>query len=338
MVTNTTVPSPFVDDPKKQTCLGSSFVEPFFFLTFISGLFGNVIIIKFVWSERRSTQVVSRILLLNSSCNNLLACCCSFPLLALSPKYLNWTGVLSNEAAEYLGAVRLSILFACHGVGQHLLALLCYDRYETLVKYNQHRILTHTRAKYIVAFVWVECFSSMTSIFFNQRIARPKQVVTPSNSTLSANGGEIIEIEKASTSALIGIVTVWLIVFSAVTSQSLRLVGLQIKHHLQSVRSTLGHMRSLEEINMVKVAAAFIVTYMLLWLPYGIARGLSLSLPSNTSECFFEVTSLLVYMTFSLIPLLYILTDKRIRARVKMNVLTCVSTITNGRAIRVNPS
>ena len=95
-----TLPSVTIDTTHEQTCLGPIFVKPFSFLTFVSGLLGNVIVIKFVWSERRSSQVVNRILLLNSSYNNLLACCCSLPLLALSPTYINWTGGSSNETSE----------------------------------------------------------------------------------------------------------------------------------------------------------------------------------------------------------------------------------------------
>ena len=257
------------------------------------------------------------------------------PLLALSPIYINWTGGSSNETSEYLNVFRLVILFTCQGVGLQLLALICYDRYETLVKYNQQRILTHARAKCIVALVWVECFSFTTSKFLTEQVARPKIVATPFNSTVSTDESGIIE--QASGFALIGIVALWITVSSTVIFRSLYRVGLQIKHHLESVRSTLGHMRSLEEIDMVKVAVMFFVTYTLLWLTYGFARSLYLSKPSKKVSCFFEVTSLLVYMTFSIIPVLYILTDKRIRARVKMKFFACMSSITNDRVSRVNP-
>jgi len=83
---------------------------------------------------------------------------------------------------------------------------------------------------------------------------------------------------------------------------------------MESVRSTLGNQSTIKEVRMVRSALAFFSTYSCIWIPFGVARGLRNALPNSQAiSCFYLTAFTTSYLTFSIIPYVYMICDKRIK-------------------------
>ena len=110
--------------------------------------------------------------------------------------------------------------------------------------------------------------------------------------------------------AIIVVVTVWL---TPSNTLSLIAVSRQIKQHIATVRNTLGTRQTLQEIKVVRAAVYFVVAYTIIWAPFGVSRGIKNSISTPFVDCFYALSYTLSYSTFAVIPILYIMTDKRIK-------------------------
>ena len=277
-----------------------------------TGLLGNSVVIHFVRRDLRSRKSPDKVLLLCISINNMLACNVSLPLHYLDVEFFGLLP-LSLHTANALCFVKLYSLFTCLGVGYLTLAVLCYDRYEAITKFPQQRLLTYEIALrailMIIAVVLVSTMATMSGFILDIK----------SENTLSEGierrvGIKEGEATRSSDIALVVLTTVWITTANIVSLWNLFLVDRRLRKHIKSVRNTLGNQSTVKEVRMVHTAWFFVITYSCVWIPFGVSRTMKNIYPYSPSvNCYYITTYTLSYLTFSLIPFLYIIADKRIK-------------------------
>ena len=113
--------------------------------------------------------------------------------------------------------------------------------------------------------------------------------------------------------AIIVVVTVWLTPSNTVISSSLCFVSRQVKQHIATVCNTLGTRQTLQKIKLFRAAVYLVVAYTIIWAPFGVSRGIKNSISTPFVDCFYALSYTLSYSAFAVIPILYIMTDKRIK-------------------------
>ena len=278
---------------------------------FITGMTGNSIVLKYLRSQRNVRRSPTDKLFLSNICyNNLIACCVSLPIHYMD-FFLFANEILPRTVANWLCLFRLLTMFGCLGVGVFLLAAICVDRYETLVKYNQNRFLTPNRSFKLTVVSWITAYVMIVIALAGYGIEiineRPMCIVYM-DPQFERTKNRIF-----SSVAIIVVVTVWLTPSNTLISLSLIAVSRQIKQHIATVRNTLGTRQTLQEIKVVRAAVYFVVAYTVLWTPFGVARGIKNWISTPFVDCFYAMSFTLSYSTFAVIPFLYIMTDKRIK-------------------------
>ena len=292
-------------------CLSKVLMTCISVVIFITGITGNSIVLSYFRSQRNVHRLpIDKLFLLNICYNNLIACCISLPI-----HYLDFAlfakEILPRTVANWLCLFRLITLFGCLGVGNFLLAAICFDRYETLVKYNQSRFLTRNRAFKLTVVSWITVYVMMLLAMTGYGI----DIIKGRSMCTSYMDPQFERTKNRifSSVAIIVVVTVLLTPSNTLISLSLIAVSRQIKQHIATVRNTLGTRQTLQEIKVVRAAVYFVVAYTILWTPFGVARGIKNSIPTPFVDCFYAVSYTLSYSTFAVIPFLYIMTDKRIK-------------------------
>ena len=278
---------------------------------FITGITDNSIFFNYLRSQRNvHRSPTDKLFLLNICYNNLIACCISLPI-----HYMDFVlfakEILPRTVANWLCLFRLITLFGCLGIGVFLLAAVCFDRYETLVKYNQSRLLTQNKTFKITVVSWITAYVMIVPAMTGFAVD-----INTGSSICMAHMDPQLQKTKSfifSSLAVIVVVTAWLTSSNIIIFLSLYFVSRQIKHHIMTVRETLEARQTLQDIKVVRAAVYFVVAYVTLWIPFGVARGMKNSISSPFVDCFFAVSYTLSYFTFAVIPFLYIMTDKIIQ-------------------------
>ena len=277
----------------------------------VTGILFNILVILFVRSELRdlrSRNKIDKILLLNFSYNNLFALCIGLPLhvldLEVSPL------MVVPNVFSVLCTIRTLILFISLFMGLAILTLICYDRFETLTKMQQQRQLTEGCTKKILCVLYgtvplstLACGSGYVYDAFSGQSQCKMFHLS------SFNEGDV---RRTTNFVIIGLVTVWLTVCNTTYSLILTAVGKRIKNHIQEIRNVLGDQGSvIKEIRLVKVAVSYVVAFSVVWIAFGVARGLKNFYDTSFIKCFYLVTYTASYSIFSVIPLLYLVSDRR---------------------------
>ena len=143
----------------KLPCLGKVFMTCCSAVILITGITGNSVVLKYLGSQRNVRRSpTDKLFLLNICYNNLIGCCISLPIHYMdSVLFANET--LPRTVANCFCLFKLITLFGCLGVEIFLLAAICFDRYETFVKYNQSRFLTRNRAFKVTVVSWITAYA-----------------------------------------------------------------------------------------------------------------------------------------------------------------------------------
>ncbi|XP_031559840.1 uncharacterized protein LOC116296017 [Actinia tenebrosa] len=295
-----------------EECLDKTFMLCITVFVLITSLAGNSLVIRFVFRNLKQRKSPDKIFLLQISFSNLLACCVSLPLHYFDVVFIGRIP-LSLNVANSLCFIKLFLLFFCLQVGHVTLSVLCYDRYEAITKFPQQRLLTYGIAKQascgIIVCIFVIYFSSMISYVIDfhsgNTICEGLQIRSMGQQGNAAHVSNI---------ALIVVTVILISTANTICFWNLFLVDRKLRHHKDSVRSTLGDQSMVKEVRLVYSAVSFVITYSIVWIPFGVFRSLRNIFPSSTSiRCYYITAFTCSYMVFSLIPLLYIITDKRIQ-------------------------
>jgi len=203
-------------------------------------------------------------------------------------------------------------------VGMFTLAAMCYDRYEALAKtITLERMFTVVRAKSFVVAIWI-IIISMTFCVQTGHIL-----------TMKKNGGICFSMQAPPYNmlvlhetlftgyALIVMTSIWMKVCFFIYLRTLSKVHQRIRHHMEEMSNVLGTRRVEIEINLYKISIVIIFVYSVLWIPFGVSRGLYSSLKFRVYgiACFYAMGYQLSYVAFGVLPYIYIFSDKMARKR-----------------------
>lgn len=288
-----------------------------------SGILLNAFVISFLRRERRSKKTVSILLLFHMSLNNILALSTSLPLHVILNDLVP-RDLLPVQLANVLCALRPISQFIFLKVGLLMLTGICVDRYEIFTRMSEPRILTRPRAKKLVIASWVISITTslLASYGFIENALRNEVYCE-----MSQHFAEARESEHKTVSNILVIVDVsmWITACNAIDVYTLWAVGKMLLLHIESVRSTLGAQETLQEIKVVKLAAYVWIAYALIWMPYGVARGLFFSKKeprSATIRCLYIISQTFSYAIFAAIPFVYIATNRRMLRGAVQNIRT----------------
>ena len=279
----------------------------------LSGLGGNLLVIRFARSDLRQRKSCDRLLLLHISLVNLLGCCISLPLFYFDVEFLA-TVELDQNVSFSMCMLSLNFLFFCLRSGHFMLAVLCFDRFETITKGTQQKWMTYKKARQIIFTIYAVVLLILTAMlsgyvvdFVSEKtplcLAQSRYITSGS----SSDGKNISHF------ALIVETTLSISVANTACLVCLQKADNYVNQHIQSVRATLGEQSAIKEIRVVRSAWAFVIAYSVVWIPFGFGRIVRSIYPDSPEvDCFFIATHTLSYSVFSSIPILYIVTDKRI--------------------------
>lgn len=218
--------------PVDQLC-GSYISEIFTIftsLTVIVGLIGNVFIVIFSLKESKTRSSPYIVFLANLSVNNLYGVVVSLPCF-----YLDYcTTILTRfyyEVQMTVSFVQLFSQFQCLGVGIHVLAAMCYDRYDAFTNLPSERKLTVRTAKKLAFFIWlVITLTTLTSFSGHFISYYDKTALIFSLKVINPNKIDRNTITPISNYFLIALVTVWMIVCNTTFLITIRRVRNEIRH------------------------------------------------------------------------------------------------------------
>ena len=281
----------------------------------VVGIVANGLVIRFVRSDLRQRKTPDRLLLLHTSIVNLLGCCVGLPLFYFNSEILvrldNMNIDLDIDSS--LCFVSSFMLFFCLRCGHFVLAVLCFDRFQTITIGPQAKWLTYTITKRIILAIYSLVFLVILSVMSGYIV---HLTIDGQNMTCF----EEVDSRLAETFGLsfsrIGLIVESVVSITIANIACLLYLQKTDKHvnqHIESVRATLGDQSTIKELRLVRSAWAFVVAYSFVWIPFGIARGVKSGYPDSLSVyCFYKVTYNLCYSVFSSIPVLYIIMDRRI--------------------------
>ena len=246
------------------------------------------------------------------SLNNLLALSTSLPLHvilnALVPR-----DVMPLQLANVLCALRPISQFIFLKVGLFTLTGVCIDRYEIFTMMSEPKILTKQRAGKLVVASWlIAATSSLLAGYGYIQNALQDEVYCEMSPPDFVKGLESKQ-KGVSNIWVITDVSVWITACNIIDVYTLWAVGKVLVKHIAAVRSTLGAQETLQEIKVVKLAVYVWVAYAIIWMPYGVARGLFFSQkePKTTVKCLYIITQTVAYAIFAVIPFVYIDTNRQ---------------------------
>ena len=240
-------------------CPGSWVITTLSVCIFISGILGNAVVVHFVRHDLKRRKTPDRVLLMQLSAINLLGCLVSLPLQYLDVVYIGRI-FLSLRVSNSLCFIKLFTLFFCMYAGFVTLVILCYDRYEAITKFPQQRILTYAGAVRSVCVVLVTTFI-LTFLMFVVYILDLKNGNTLCEGLYLRAEATENRLNQYGNISLIVITSVVISVSNTSCFTCLFLVDYKLRHHMESVRSTLGNQSTVKEIRMVRSALAFFLTY-----------------------------------------------------------------------------
>lgn len=266
----------------------------------LTGTVANILLLLFVKKEWKKSKTPDKILIVNLAVADILGLVVGVPLKVTT--ILNMDSFFQCDL-RHLGMVQFATQATCHFANLGTLAVVSRDRFDALTKFPHERLLTLKRARFVVVGLW---FLSVLSGTLT--VTGPMELSCPAIDNLpSQTSGAVI--------GRILIVSVWMCVCITLTCHWLSSAARRIRKHRQQIQEMFGGRQALMEVRFTKTVAACSVTYLLFWLPCGIAVFVW-GVLGSASHCFVLWTNSLEYTSFAAMPLIYMAMDRRLNLAV----------------------
>ncbi|EDO32502.1 predicted protein [Nematostella vectensis] len=271
----------------------------------MSALIANIILgyaTHRIWTLRKSSD---KILIFNLVASSLVMLA-GIPMQCLTIMNLdNYLVCNTSTYAVYLS--RIVIHYAASFSTLATLNMIGYDRYEALTKFPAQRKLTITRSCVFVALAWGVSVFLATLLFYGPT----KPICT--QMCLARDLSVAYENPNSRRSLVrVVIISVYIASCCNCTIASLLKATWAVRSHRQRIEAMYGDVRAQAEVDFTKVCAAIALTYILTWFPGGISRMFRSHKPSLTSLCVNFWSNSLSFSSALLIPVIYIVFDKRL--------------------------
>ena len=200
---------------------------------------------------------------------------------------------------------RFFTMFTCFAVNVMTLAAISIDRYDAICHLPVRKI-TCERSAYLLIFVWLfACCTAVPGgaghILTN---VRGKHVCS--------SPGRVIQTQALTgKSIMIAVVALWIFPSLGVIFNRFYGIVRYVREHSSHLRSVLGTSGVQKEVKLTKICVAMIVTYLSLWVMFAILVVLRNRYSSLTIHCTYLWAYSLAYCSFAVVPIEYMILDKR---------------------------
>ena len=236
-----------------RTC---TVTQLFAWMVFVVGLISNTVLIYFVLRKLSKGKRNDKLLLLNIITSNFLSCCGSLPWEILS------RGSIVPQLQNYCLLFH-QINFIALFTNMTSMSVICFDRYENVVKFPGRRLLSFNKTTSIIVVGWVLSLVFVPSTLSGFFVANSRgHCVCDVDSDGVRSSSTVI-----SFFAMIVLVAIWITVASTIINRSLSAITSKLKKHRREVEQVLVIVRTRKEINLKRQSLAMIISYSLCWIP-----------------------------------------------------------------------
>lgn len=268
------------------------------------GIISNSIILAFIFKNRHGGFTPDKMLITNFAVVDLIACLVSLP---LHMRALNSDSSLADNG---LCLARFFTMFTSFAVNITTLAAISIDRYDAICR-APFREITCKKTAYQLAFIWLFASSTaaaggtghIVTAVRDERVCLSPEREIPSGALTGK-------------SVMLAIVTLWIVPSLGIMFCRFYAIVKYVKEHSAHLRSVLGASGVKREVKLTKNCVAMVITYLSFWIMFAVMVLLRNKFSSLAVHCTYLWSYSLAYSSFTVVPIEYIILDKRLLAYV----------------------
>lgn len=292
------------DQRTNQECPGLAVQNAVLGTSCLCGAVANLIILYFILRHRRRGLTPDKILITNFACVDLIACFISLP---LHVRAINGHSSLGDNP---ICLARFFTMFTCFAVNIMTLAAISIDRYDAICR-APVREITCKKTAYFLACIWL--FASCTAT-----AGGTGHLLTAAmgQHVCYSPGRDIPSQANTGKSVMIAVVSLWIFPSLGIMFYRFYAIRKYVQEHSSHLRNVLGVTGVKREVKLTKICVAMITTYLSFWVMFAIMVLLRNRSSSAAVHCTYLWSYSLAYSSFTVVPIEYMILDKRVLAYV----------------------
>ena len=282
----------------------------------VFGLLANTQLLIFAINQLKLRKTPDKVLILNLATVDIAA------LSMCLPMHINDITKGSVDPSHYniqichWGFTLLLVFFFSN---LSTLATIAIDRFEALTRFQHQRKFRIKTAAYGAFAIWA------LSLAVAMVTCREQATTVPFCAYVSETGFATVYKDLI---ARVVIITVFVTTCCSVITQFLLLATRHIRKHRNKMEEMFGPREGQQKIDFTKICIAFSFAYIMTWVPFGVVATVYTFLPSHWTFCAYQWTKLLAFNCFVIIPIVYMIMDKRVLEFVR-RFLNCSCAVEN---------
>ena len=266
----------------------------------VFGLLANTQLLIFAINQLKLRKTPDKVLILNLATVNLVA------LAVCLPMHINDMAEGSVDPSHYniqichWGFTLLLVFFFSN---LSTLATIAIDRFEALTRFEHQRKFRFKTAVYGTFAIWT------LSLAVAMVTCREQATTVPFCAYASETSFATVYKDLI---ARVLIITLFVSTCCSVITHFLLLAARHIRKHRNKMEEMFGPREGQQKIDFTKICIAFSFAYIMTWVPYGVVSTAYTFLPSYWTFCAYQWTKLLAFACFVIIPIVYMIMDKRV--------------------------
>ena len=287
-----------------QQCPGLAVQNAILATACFLGIISNSIILAFIAKNRRGGFTPDKLLIINFAGVDLFAGLISLP---LHVRAINGDSSLADNG---VCLARFFSMFTSFAVNIMTLAAISIDRYDAICR-APFREITSKKTAYYLVFIWLfaSCSAATGGIGHVLTALRDEHVcLAPSR--------EIPSGASTGKSFMLAVVTLWIVPSLGIVFCKFYAIVKYVQEHSTHLRSILGASGVKREVKLTKTCVAMIITYLSFWVMFAVMVVLRNIFSSLAVHCTYLWSYSLAYSSFTVVPIEYMILDKRLSAYV----------------------
>ena len=266
----------------------------------VFGLLANTQLLIFAINQLKLRKTPDKVLILNLATVDIVA------LSVCLPMHINDITKGSMDPSQYniqichWGFTLLLVFFFSN---LSTLATIAIDRFEALTRFQHQRKFRTRTAVYATFALWT------LSLAVAMAICREQPTTVP---FCAYGSGTSFTTVYKDLIARVVIIAIFVATCCNVFTQFLLLAARHIRKHRNQMEEMFGPREGQQKIDFTKICIAFSFAYIVTWVPYGVVATVYTFLPSHWTFCAYQWTKLLAFVCFVVIPIVYMIMDKRV--------------------------
>lgn len=288
------------------TCSGRELHLSLLGLTCIIGVIANGFLAVAIFQQQKNRKTRDGVLILNLVASNFISLLVNLPLETVIISRIEFL-FQCESFIERFESLHFVCHFTCNFSTLFTLALISIERFDAITKLPGQIQITRKMCTVLVIGGWVASLSLSAFLKFGPF----KRNCLPFCEKFLRNSSD--EEQTINNSITVTLVTIWITTCCTIACTKLILTARMIRKHEQHIKDMFGPRRAISEIRFTKTCFAISLTFILLWAPYGWAVIAESILKNLASSCAIYWTQSISHTSSSLLPIVYIALDKRVK-------------------------